>query len=216
MQLTRQPLGRCLRDHMRAWLNFGLALLIACSPRAPYPLPAGWARLPEPRTKAGSLISLGLAAPRPADSAYTQQLLCLSHSPCYRFSMDMFLYKPSDTTLISALEVGTDSAGIVIHVHMTLTSNISFDSAFQVFRSVLGKPREFASTDKPYFPFAAWRRDDLELNVYGPNSRRPGPVTAYLGRRPERGYGMLPRPDISWQLRACEEFSYQFCQDIRP
>ena len=86
---------------------------------------------------------------------------------------------------------------------------------FSFFGQALGKPREVAFTDKPYSPFAAWRRDDLELNLYGPNSQRLRPVTAYLGRRPERGYGVPPRPDISWQLRACEEFSYLFCQDIR-
>ena len=181
---------------MRAILLIGIITLLACAPSAPYPLPGGWAHLPETKTRRGDLVAVGLPVPGGADSTYRQTLFCLSHSPCPRRWMDMFTYPPDDTTFITSIDAGTDSQGIVVQLDVRFNHRITFDSALRLYRSALGQPSSLGRDQSAYHPYAEWRRDDLLLRLFGTSPTRGAPATAYLSRS-ERLYGAPRRPDIA-------------------
>lgn len=217
LQRKRSPVGPCMivqQNNMRVTFLLGVALLVSCAPSRPYPLPGRWADLPEARTRDGALVALGLALPEGEDSTYRQALYCLSHDPCTRWWIDMFVYSTLDTTLMTRIEAGPDSQGVAIQLDITFNHRVTFESVLGLYRSALGQPSELGTDHKAYYPYAEWRRDDLILRLFGSSPTRGKPVTAYLNRRGP-SYGVPGRPDIAWQLRACEELGYMFCTDIR-
>jgi hypothetical protein len=214
MPLKRKPLGRCTRLPMRLLRYLSVATLVACAPSAPYPLPGSWAHLPAVRTRGGDSLSLGLSLPRTPDSTYNRPLVCGGHAPCSRESATVYVFAPNDPSFINRIEAGTDSQNLIIYLDIQFDRSVPFDSAVRLYRSVLGHPQEIGSDLRAYYPYAEWRRDDLRLRLFGTSPTRGAPVTAYLSRY-ERLYGFPQKPDIAWQLRACEEYSYLFCSNIR-
>jgi hypothetical protein len=126
----------------------------------------------------------------------------------------MFAYLPHDTTFMTRIEAGVDSNNIAIQLDIQFGRYVSFDSALSIYRTALGPPSELGTDERAYHQYAEWRRVDLQLRLLGASVTRGKPVTAYLNRR-YLSYGARGRQDLGWQVRACEEFSYVFCRDIR-